>query len=98
MKNKTPTRCYSNLDFRLNAVDWYHTCGKKVMIMVRPNKGDRQMVATRIPRQDYNKLNRYVELTGTTKNDFIRDVLLERLAEIDLNALNENQGKLPLTA
>lgn len=66
--------------------------------MVRPNKGDRQMVATRIPRQDYNKLNRYVELTGTTKNDFIRDVLLERLAEIDLNALNENQGKLPLTA
>lgn len=66
--------------------------------MVRPNKGDRQMVATRIPRQDYNKLNRYVELAGTTKNDFIRDVLLERLAEIDLDALNENQGKLPLTA
>ena len=56
------------------------------------------MVATRIPRQDYNKLNRYVELTGTSKNDFIRDVLLERLAEIDLDALNENQGKLPLTA
>lgn len=56
------------------------------------------MVATRLPRQHYNKLNRYVELTGTTKNDFIRDVLLERLAEIDLDGLNEDQGKLPLTA
>lgn len=56
------------------------------------------MVATRIPRQDYDKLHRYVELTGTTKTDFIRDVLLERLAEIDLDALNENQGKLSLTA
>lgn len=82
----------------MNAVDCYYICGKKVMIMVRPNKGDRQMVATRIPRQDYDKLHRYVELTGTTKTDFIRDVLLERLAEIDLDALNENQGKLPLTA
>lgn len=68
------------------------------MIMVRPNKGDRQMVATRIPRRDYDKLHRYVELVGTTKTDFIRDVLLERLAEIDLEALNEHQGKLPLTA
>jgi predicted DNA-binding protein len=66
--------------------------------MVRPNKGDRQMVATRIPRQEYNKLHRYVELTGTTKSDFIRDVLLERLAEIDLDALNGNQGKFSLTA
>ena len=83
---------------RVNAVDWYHMCGRKVMIMVRPNKGDRQMVATRIPRQDYNKLHRYVELTGRTKTDFIRDVLLERLAEIDLDALNEQQEKLPLTA
>lgn len=66
--------------------------------MVRPNKGDRQMVATRIPRKDYDKLHRYVERTDTTKSDFIRDVLLERLAEIDLDALNENQGRLPLTA
>lgn len=66
--------------------------------MAQPHKGDRQQIATRIPRKDFNKLHRYVELTGTTKNDFIRDVLLERLAEIDLDALNENQGKLPLTA
>lgn len=66
--------------------------------MVRPNKGDRQMVATRIPRSDYNKLHRYVELMDTTKSDFIRDVLLERLAEIDFDNLNDDQGQLPITA
>lgn len=66
--------------------------------MAQPHKGDRHQVATRILREDFDKLNRYVELTGTTKNDFLRDLLLDRLAEIDLDALNEGQDKLPLTA
>jgi len=66
--------------------------------MAQPHKGDRQQIATRVLRKDFEKLHRYVELTGTTKSDFLRDLLLERLAEIDLDALNENQDKLPLTA
>ena len=66
--------------------------------MAQPHKGDRQQIATRIPRKDFNKLHRYVELTGTTKSDFLRDLVLQRLAQIDLNALNEDQEELPLTA
>lgn len=66
--------------------------------MAQPHKGDRQQIATRIPRKDFHKLHRYVELAGTTKSDFLRDLVLERLAQIDLNALNEDQEELPLTA
>lgn len=66
--------------------------------MAQPHKGDRQQVAARIDRKDFEKLDRYVELTGTTKSDFLRDLLLARLAEIDLDALHENQEQLPITA
>ena len=66
--------------------------------MAQQHKCDSQQIATRIPRKDFNKLHRYVELTGTTKSDFLRDLVLERLAQIDLNALNEDQEELPLTA
>ena len=74
------------------------TSAERSDTMAQPHKGDRQQIATRIPRKDFNKLHRYVELTGTTKSDFLRDLVLERLASIDLDALNEDQTKLPLTA
>ncbi|HIW46359.1 MAG TPA: hypothetical protein H9884_05595 [Candidatus Yaniella excrementigallinarum] len=66
--------------------------------MVRPNKGDRQMIATRIPRAQYEKLHQYVELAGTTKTDFIREAVLDRLEDINLDAIDENQDQLPITA
>jgi len=66
--------------------------------MVRPNKGDHQMIATRIPRTQYEKLHQYVELVGTTKTDFIREAVLDRLQEINLDAIDENQDQLPITA
>jgi len=66
--------------------------------MVRPNKGDRQMIATRIPRTQYEKLHQYVEIVGTTKTNFIREAVLDRLEEIDLDVIDENQDQLPITA
>src|SRR5699024_2791262 len=74
-----------------------HISGKEKM-MVRPNKGDRQMIATRIPRAQYEKLHQYVELAGTTKTYFIRDAELDRSEDIIQDAIDENQDQLPITA
>ena len=65
--------------------------------MAQPHKGPREQVATRIERAQFEKLDRYVTVTGTTKSDFLRDLLLARLHEIDVDAL-EGQETLPLTA
>lgn len=66
--------------------------------MAQPHKGDRQQVATRIERLQYDKLTRYVSLTGTTKSDFLRDLVLARLNEIDLDAITDDQERLPISA
>jgi len=66
--------------------------------MAYPHKGDRQQVSTRISREYYNKLNDYVDAAGITKTDFIHDLIVERLEEIDVNALHPDQEALPLPA
>lgn len=66
--------------------------------MAQPHKGDRQQIATRIERTHFDKLTRYVELTGTTKSDFLRDLVLDRLQDIDLDQLTHDQERLPLSA
>jgi len=66
--------------------------------MAYPSKGDRQQVSTRISRSYYEKMNEYVEAIGITKNDFIHDLIVDRLEEIDVAALHPDQEELPLTA
>lgn len=66
--------------------------------MAQPHKGNRHQVATRITTSEFNKLNAYVDFKGMTKNDFIREVLVDALEKIELNALHEDQEQLPITA
>lgn len=66
--------------------------------MAQPHKGNRHQVATRLTTAEFDKLNTYVDFHGMTKNDFIRGVLVDALARIDLNALHGDQEQLPITA
>jgi len=65
--------------------------------MAQPNKGDRQQVSARISREHYNKMSQYVVLRGISKNDFIHDLIVEALAQINLDAVNKDQTELPMT-
>lgn len=68
--------------------------------MPTPSKGDRRLVTTRIPVAYFDKLTRYCQITGTSKSDFLGDVLIKALDEVDLSALEHarNQEKLPVAA
>jgi len=66
--------------------------------MAQPHKGDRQQVACRISRAEFNKLNQYVELVGTTKTDLLRELLLDWLDQVDVEGSHEDQQQLPISA
>lgn len=62
------------------------------------SKGERTLVSTRIPNEHFKKLSAYVEAEGTTKSEFLADVLLAALEQVDLENLNAHQERLPLSA
>lgn len=62
------------------------------------SKGDRTLVSTRIPTEHFKKLTAYVEAEGITKSDFLADVLLAALEQVDLENLHTSQERLPLSA
>lgn len=66
--------------------------------MPAQNKGDRRLVTTRIPKEHFDKLTAYVEAEGITKSDFLGDVLLAALEQVDLETLDRHQERLPLSA
>lgn len=66
--------------------------------MPAQNKGDRRLVTTRIPTEHFEKLTAYVEAEGITKSDFLGDVLLAALEQINLETLKQHQERLPLSA
>lgn len=68
--------------------------------MPTPSKGDRRLVTTRIPADYFEKLTEYATTTGTTKSDFLGDVLLAALDRIDLAAIHQSQdqARLPMSA
>lgn len=65
--------------------------------MAYPHKGERALVGGRIPLPYYRKLNAVMEAKGMTKNDFIADLIMQRLDEIDLDEVHPDQEKLSLT-
>lgn len=66
--------------------------------MPRPSRGDRVVVTARLPRSYYSKLERYVQITGATKTDFITEAVTKELDGVDIENLDHQQERLPLTA
>lgn len=66
--------------------------------MPQISKGHRTQVSARIEQPYFEKLDRYLSLTGESKNDFVRELIIERLNQVDLESLERNQEPLPLTA
>lgn len=50
----------------------------------RPSKGDRVAVTAKIPRADFEKLDRFVRLTGQTKLEYIAALIIKELDTIDI--------------
>lgn len=61
----------------------------------RPSKGDRHVFTTRIPIRDAEKLFAVADSLGKSASEFIADAMTEKLATIDLTAL-EGQEELPI--
>lgn len=61
-------------------------------------KGDRAVVTAKLPPAYFDKLNRYVDATGTTKLQFISELVMRELDATDIEALNRDQEPLPMTA
>lgn len=66
--------------------------------MPTPSKGPRTLVTARISQPYFDKLDQYVGLVGTSKSDFIADLITNALDDIDLDHVQQNQEKLPLSA
>lgn len=66
-------------------------------VMARPSKGKRVGVTAKIPLADFEKMDRFSQITGVTKNDFVADLITKGLAEIDIDEL-EGQDQLPMSA
>lgn len=68
--------------------------------MGRKSKGDRHLVAGRIPMPYFHKLQRVTELTGQTQSDLLAEAFVEYLDKIDLDELegHSEQERLPLSA
>ncbi|GAB3186119.1 hypothetical protein GCM10027060_26440 [Nesterenkonia halophila] len=66
--------------------------------MPTPSKGDRTLVTARISQDHFTKLDRYVKAAGISKNDFIADLVVEALDDIDLDDVEHDQERLPLSA
>lgn len=62
----------------------------------RPSKGDRHVLTTRIPTAEAEKLFAVADALGTSASSFIAEVMAEKLASIDLNALS-SQEALPFS-
>lgn len=61
-------------------------------------KGDREPVTGRLPTPYAKKLNRYVQLTGGTKTDFIAEAVMKALDQVDIENVNPRQERLKLSA
>lgn len=66
--------------------------------MPTPGKGPRTLVTARISQSYFDKLDQYVALVGTTKSDFIGELITTALDDVDLDHVQQNQEKLPLSA
>lgn len=66
--------------------------------MPQHNKGDRPLVGARVPRPYSTKLDRYVEIVGLTKSDYVAGLIMADLDQIDLDNLEQHQEPLPLSA
>ncbi|MGP5220668.1 hypothetical protein ACTXMB_15140 [Arthrobacter rhombi] len=61
----------------------------------RPSKGDRHVFTTRVPVHDAEKLFAVADSLGKSASEFIAETMSEKLASIDLSAL-EGQEELPI--
>lgn len=61
----------------------------------RPSKGDRHVFTTRVPIRDAEKLFAVADSLGKSASEFIAETMIEKLATIDLAAL-EGQEELPI--
>lgn len=66
--------------------------------MPQVSKGERTQVSSRIEQPYFEKLERYLSATGETKNDFVRQLIIDRLDSIDLDDIERDQERLPLSA
>lgn len=66
--------------------------------MPQVSKGERTQVSTRIEQRYFEKLESYLDITGETKNDFVRQLIIDQLDSIDLDDVEQNQERLPLSA
>ncbi|GAA1150478.1 hypothetical protein [Nesterenkonia lutea] len=66
--------------------------------MPQINKGDREVVTVRLPIELFQKLDTYVKRSQTTKTDFVGGLIAEALEPVDLENLDRQQERLPLTA
>lgn len=66
--------------------------------MPQIHRGDRDVVTFRVAPELNQKLARYVQAIGMTKSDFIAELLDEKLRDVDLENLDEEQARLPLSA
>lgn len=66
--------------------------------MPQISKGDRTQVSSRIEQPYFAKLERYLTLTGESKNDFVRQLIVRELDSIDLENFERKQDKLPISA
>lgn len=66
--------------------------------MPTPSKGERTLVTARIPQDYFTKLDRYVKAAGLSKNDFIADLIVRSLDDVDLADVERTQERLPMTA
>ena len=66
--------------------------------MPQISKGDRIQVSSRLGLPYFEKLTRYLEITGESKNDYVRALIIRDLDSIDLEALERDQQRLPISA
>lgn len=66
--------------------------------MPQISKGERTQVSTRIETPYFDKLGRYLAVTGETKNDFVRRLIVEHLDRVDVDSLDRDQEPLPISA
>ncbi|WP_044496430.1 hypothetical protein [Nesterenkonia massiliensis] len=66
--------------------------------MPQISKGDRIQVSSRLELPYFEKLTRYLEITGESKNDYVRALIIRDLDSIDLEALERDQQRLPISA
>lgn len=66
--------------------------------MPTPSKGDRTLVTARISNAHFKKLDEYIKAVGISKSDFIADLIVGALNEINLDDIHRDQERLPLSA